>query len=247
MPKSSNFSPSHLFTTTTKYHAYSSKMQAAHRRDQLTFITLPTPLPEYIDSADIHTVALQSKLKLLSSTVPFNNEYKERAKKILDQVEALSGESLSSAFELKSDDVQELPMRLLGPGREQAVENSEVKDNETPSTEREDDNSKREQIGSEKEKKETEVESEKADDNTYRWDSFIAASYCWGSHTKDGQEGAEESPSSSSTKKHALPFSPALYQAFLLQRRSPNEGLWIDAFCLYFDRYRTEYHRNLRF
>jgi hypothetical protein len=179
---------------------------AAHRKDQLTFLTLPTPLPTYIDSADIHTISLEAKLKLLSSTVPFDEGYKVHAKEILGYVEALSEQSLNGVFELKSDDVQKLPMRLLGPGHEH--------------------------IGNRNEMKEKEVRGSEGEDDKDKWESFIAASYCWGQPAKVDEEDQNGSQSSLAIRKHALPFSPALYQAFLHQRRSLNEGLWVDAFCI---------------
>ncbi len=173
---------------------------AAQRKNQITFLTLPSPLPSYIDSADIHTIPLQAKLKLLSPTVPFAEDYKAHAKEVLGYVEALSEQSLNGVFDLKSDDVQSLPLRLLGPG----YEHKETR-----------------------EQKEEDIETRGGGDDKDQWESFIAASYCWAPAVKLGNEGQDGSPS-----HIALPFSPALYQAFLLQRSSVNEGLWVDAVCI---------------
>ncbi len=157
-------------------------------RDQCAFIAFPGPLPIKILASDVRTLNLDTKSKLLRPAVPFPESYKTTAKNILGYVHALSGDSLDSVFALKSDDIKDVPLRLLNPG------------GTPPGTE----------------------------------DSFITASYRWmpagkGAPPEDYTEAdsADDGPAS-----YPIPMSRLLYQAFLHERQSAREGVWIDQVCI---------------
>jgi hypothetical protein len=91
-------------------------MENLFRIGQCSFRAFTEPLPKRISSSDVRTLDLEAKSKLLSSSVPFPEDYKQRATQILDYLCALSENSLNNAFKLKSDDITRIPLRLLNPG-----------------------------------------------------------------------------------------------------------------------------------
>ena len=68
--------------------------------------------------------------------------------------------------------------------------------------------------------------------------TYQALSYAWGT-----QPAVEEISLDGQRSK----VTPNLEDALLQLTIDATDLIWIDAICLYFDRYRTDYHRNLKF
>jgi hypothetical protein len=66
-------------------------------------------------------------------------------------------------------------------------------------------------------------------DRQQRFDSFIAVSYCWHSNEWSLAESCVESES---PQQRRSPISDRMLSSVLALRRSPNEGIWIDQFCI---------------
>jgi hypothetical protein len=92
-------------------------MDNSFRIGQCSFRTFNEPLPNLISALDVRTLDLEGKSSLLASSVPFPEDYKQRATQILDYLHALSENSLNDIFKLKSDDITHIPLRLLNPGQ----------------------------------------------------------------------------------------------------------------------------------
>jgi hypothetical protein len=92
-------------------------MDNSFRIGQCSFKTFNELLPKRISASDVRTLDLEGKSRLLASSVPFPEDYKQRATQILDYLHALSENSLNDVFKLKSDDITHIPLRLLNPGQ----------------------------------------------------------------------------------------------------------------------------------
>ena len=91
-------------------------MDNTFRIGQCSFRTFAGPLPKRISALDVHTLDFEAKSRLLSSSVPFPEDYKQRATQILDYLHTLSENLLNGVFKLKSDDITHIPFRLLNQG-----------------------------------------------------------------------------------------------------------------------------------
>ena len=87
-------------------------------KGQCAFVSFPDAPPAEILAADVYTVDDAAKSQLLSKAVPFSEDYKDTAKKVLGYLHELYEGSLDEVFTLKSDDVSQVPLRLLNPGKE---------------------------------------------------------------------------------------------------------------------------------
>lgn len=74
---------------------------------------LNSALPDHFSNFFFH---FSATLVSQSSVVPFSDSYKEKVGEILGYVPALSEDSLKDVFKLKSNDITDLPFRLVRPG-----------------------------------------------------------------------------------------------------------------------------------
>ena len=80
------------------------------------FVTIPEPFTmKPVTSTRPELLSLEVKSKLFDPVIPFSDEYKKEAVELLAWINMLSGGALKSAFELKSDDIEKIPFRLLNP------------------------------------------------------------------------------------------------------------------------------------
>ena len=69
--------------------------------------------------------------------------------------------------------------------------------------------------------------------NTNDVSSYIALSYCWHYSTWTPNPDLIGSSTTSSCTKPFLPITAPMWQAFLAERRSPSEALWVDQGCIH--------------
>jgi len=85
------------------------------------FVTVPEPLATNILASDLPKLLGQAvKSKLFKTLVPFSDEYKRNAADLFRRVNELWGSTLKNVFELKSDDIDDIPFRILNPRGQRA-------------------------------------------------------------------------------------------------------------------------------
>jgi hypothetical protein len=95
---------------------HTQKIASSFRKGHCAFLTFPESLPTKVSASDVYTLDFETKVRLLASSVPFSEPYKQTARNILEHLRALSQESLNDVFKLKSDDINHVPFRLVNPG-----------------------------------------------------------------------------------------------------------------------------------
>jgi hypothetical protein len=200
------------------------------RKGQCKFLSLSEPFATQILASDIHIVNLEAKAELLSQVVPFSPEYKDAAKQIQGYFQGVTEGALKDVFTLKSDDISQIPLRLLNPtmkaGKDCGI-SSELDGLEKFHRQY----CRFGKVSLEKEVMPSEL------------GSYVTASYCWlkpaGGDIVQGSLIAKKSPLESPKEpvetentSYPLPFSPLLYHAILNERKTPREGVWIDQVCI---------------
>jgi hypothetical protein len=96
------------------------------------FMTISEPLATRIQASEQpRLLSREVKSKLFETVIPFSEQSKKEAAELLKRVHDLSAGALDGTFELKSDDVDEIPVRLFHPRGPQAKEfDSSTQDDE---------------------------------------------------------------------------------------------------------------------
>ena len=86
-----------------------------------TFVTVSEPLATNILASDQpKLLSCVVKSRLFKTLIPFSDEYKRNATDLFGRVNELLGSTLKNVFELKSDDIDDIPFRILNPRGQQA-------------------------------------------------------------------------------------------------------------------------------
>ncbi len=80
------------------------------------FLTIREPVATRIHVSEQPKLLSRAvKSKLFETLIPFSEEYKQKAADLYMRINLLSGGNLEHAFEIKSDDIDGIPFRLLNP------------------------------------------------------------------------------------------------------------------------------------
>lgn len=167
----------------------------------------PQHLHEDLRQLSLVTLTTQNKYALMQGAIDASKGSMENAEALLARMEHFDA-SAAREFGLKEVAVSRAPLRLL----------------RTPTTWDNTIVSLKRTFGASKNGKEMSFLTRSSSTSDTKFKSFIALSYCW--HSDDWALAPQ------CRRVGDMPISPILLRALFDQRKSVDEGVWIDACCI---------------